>query len=114
ITIIAHPGASVPPAHADPAQLETALLNLVVNARDAMPNGGRLSIETASRRLGPEDAGAASELEPGEYVVIAVSDNGTGMPPEVAARAFDPYFTTKARGKGSGLGLSMVHGFVKQ
>jgi PAS domain S-box-containing protein len=114
ITIIAHPGSSVPPAHADPGQLETALLNLVVNARDAMPNGGRLSIETAHRRLGPEYALATGDVQPGDYVMIAVSDNGTGMPAQVLARAFDPYFTTKERGKGSGLGLSMVHGFVKQ
>src|SRR5690606_20538239 len=114
ITIIAHPGARVPPAHADPNQLETALLNLVVNARDAMPNGGRLCIETSLRHLGPEYAAAAGDVQPGDYVVITVSDNGMGMTPEVLARAFDPYFTTKERGKGSGLGLSMVHGFVKQ
>ena len=114
ITIIAHPGADVPLAHADPSQLETALLNLVVNARDAMPNGGRLSIETSSRYLDSEYTLTAGDLQPGRYVAIAVSDNGTGMPPEVLARAFDPYFTTKERGKGSGLGLSMVHGFVKQ
>jgi PAS domain S-box-containing protein len=113
IAIIAYPGADVPAAHADPAQLETALLNLVVNARDAMPNGGRLSIETATCYLDGDDA-ASGDLQPGHYVLIAVSDNGTGMPPEVLARAFDPYFSTKERGKGSGLGLSMVHGFAKQ
>ena len=114
ITIIAHPGANVPPAHADPGQLETALLNLVVNARDAMPNGGRLFIETGVRYLDPQYVKPVGDLQPGDYVMLAVSDNGTGMPPEVLARAFDPYFTTKERGKGSGLGLSMVHGFVKQ
>jgi PAS domain S-box-containing protein len=114
ITIIAHPGSSVPPAHADPAQLETALLNLVVNARDAMPHGGRLSIETGTRTFDSEYALQAGDVDPGRYVMIAVSDNGSGMPREVLARAFDPYFTTKERGKGSGLGLSMVHGFVKQ
>jgi signal transduction histidine kinase len=114
ITIIAYPGADVPAAHADPAQLETALLNLVVNARDAMPNGGRLSIETATRYLDADYSPASGDLQPGHYVMIAVSDNGTGMPPEVLTRAFHPYFTTKERGKGSGLGLSMVHGFVKQ
>jgi PAS domain S-box-containing protein len=114
IAIIAYPGADVPAAHADPAQLETALLNLVVNARDAMPNGGRLSIETATRYLDAAPSPASGDLQPGHYVMIAVSDNGIGMPSEVLARAFDPYFSTKERGKGSGLGLSMVHGFVKQ
>jgi PAS domain S-box-containing protein len=114
ITIIAHPGSDVPAAHADPGQLETALLNLVVNARDAMPHGGRLSIETGARELDGDYALQAGDVDPGRYVMIAVSDNGSGMPPDVLARAFDPYFTTKERGKGSGLGLSMVHGFVKQ
>jgi PAS domain S-box-containing protein len=114
ITILAYPDANVPKAHADPGQLETALLNLVVNSRDAMPDGGRLSIETAVRRLDGEYAGSIGDIPPGDYVMIAVSDNGSGMPEAVVKRAFDPYFTTKERGKGSGLGLSMVHGFVKQ
>ena len=114
VTILAYPDANVPKAHADPGQLETALLNLVVNARDAMPNGGRLSIETAARRLDEDYAGSIGDIQAGDYVMIAVSDNGTGMPESVVKRAFDPYFTTKERGKGSGLGLSMVHGFVKQ
>jgi PAS domain S-box-containing protein len=97
----------------DPNQLENALLNLCINARDAMPEGGRLTIETANRWL---DDRAASErdLPSGQYVSLCVSDTGTGMPPEVIARAFDPFFTTKAIGHGTGLGLSMIYGFVRQ
>ena len=97
----------------DPGQLENALLNLCINARDAMPGGGRLTIETANRWL---DARAASErdMAPGQYVSLCVSDNGTGMSAEVAARAFDPFFTTKPIGQGTGLGLSMIYGFVRQ
>ena len=114
ITILAHPDPGVPQTLADPGQLETALLNLVVNARDAMPNGGRLTIESGVRDLDAEYAEDAGDLKTGRYVMIAVSDNGAGMSEEVLKRAFDPYFTTKARGKGSGLGLSMVHGFAKQ
>ena len=114
ITILAHPEPSVAQAMADPGQLETALLNLVVNARDAMPNGGRLTIESGVRDLDAEYAEDAGDVKVGRYVMIAVSDNGAGMSAEVLKQAFDPYFTTKARGKGSGLGLSMVHGFAKQ
>lgn len=114
ITILAYPDPNVPQAHADPGQLETALLNLVVNARDAMPTGGRLSIETARRSLDTDYAEQVGDVQAGDYVMIAVTDNGTGMPETVVKQAFDPYFTTKERGKGSGLGLSMVHGFVKQ
>ena len=114
ITILAYPDPNVPKVHADPAQLETALLNLVVNARDAMPQGGRLSIETSVRSLDPDYAEQFGDVLPGRYVMIAVSDNGSGMPEHIVKQAFDPYFTTKERGKGSGLGLSMVHGFVKQ
>ena len=97
----------------DPNQLENALLNLCINARDAMPGGGRLSIETANRWL-DERAAQERDLPPGQYVSLCVSDTGTGMPPEVAARVFDPFFTTKPVGQGTGLGLSMIHGFARQ
>jgi PAS domain S-box-containing protein len=98
---------------ADPNELESALLNLAVNARDAMPVGGRLTIATASAHLDPGEA-AARDMAPGDYLLIAVSDTGTGMTPETAARAFEPFFTTKEVGQGSGLGLPQVYGFVKQ
>jgi len=97
----------------DPHQLETALLNLAINARDAMPKGGQLIFATANTVLGNEEAHAAG-LPPGHYVAIRVSDSGTGMSPDVIQRAFDPFFTTKPIGQGTGLGLSMVYGFVKQ
>ncbi len=97
----------------DPNQLENALLNLCINARDAMPNGGRLTIETCNKWF--DDLNAKErDVPPGQYILISVSDTGTGMSPEVIARAFDPFFTTKPIGAGTGLGLSMVYGFVRQ
>ena len=97
----------------DPPQLENALLNLCINARDAMPEGGRIYIETANRTLDARMA-RMRDLEPGEYIALSVTDNGCGMPPEVIAKAFDPFFTTKPIGVGTGLGLSMIYGFVRQ
>jgi PAS domain S-box-containing protein len=97
----------------DPNQLENALLNLCINARDAMPNGGRITIETANKWL-DQRAARERELPPGQYLCLSVSDTGTGMSPEVVRRAFDPFFTTKPIGQGTGLGLSMIYGFVRQ
>ena len=97
----------------DPNQLENALLNLCLNARDAMPEGGRITIETANKWL-DERTARERDLPPGQYVSLCVTDTGTGMAPEVIARAFDPFFTTKPMGQGTGLGLSMIYGFVRQ
>ena len=102
------------PALADPAQIEAALVNLILNARDAMPNGGRLTIRTGNVEVQPAGPLADAGLAAGEYVSISVSDTGIGIPPGNLDRVFEPFFTTKEMGKGTGLGLSIIYGFVKQ
>jgi PAS domain S-box-containing protein len=106
--------AGVWPVEVDAHQLEAALLNLAVNARDAMPDGGKLTIETSNAFLDQDYCSANPEVMPGQYAMIAVSDNGTGMTKHVADRAFEPFFSTKGAGQGTGLGLSQVYGFIKQ
>jgi signal transduction histidine kinase/CheY-like chemotaxis protein len=102
------------PALVDPTQLELVILNLAINARDAMPTGGRLTIETHNWQGKVGFPGFPEDLDPGDYVLVRVSDEGVGMSPEVVARAFEPFFTTKEAGRGTGLGLSQVYGFVRQ
>jgi hypothetical protein len=102
------------PCRADPAQLENALLNLTINARDAMPDGGELVLEASNATLNEDDVLSAPEVPAGDYLRISVRDTGIGMSNEVQARAFEPFFTTKEVGAGSGLGLSMIYGFVRQ
>ena len=102
------------PTKCDPNQLESAILNLAINARDAMPQGGQITLRTANVQLPSTQVGPDEFLEPGDYVKVTVADTGTGMPQEVIDRAFDPFFTTKPIGQGTGLGLSMVYGFARQ
>ncbi|WP_420105139.1 ATP-binding protein [Herbaspirillum huttiense] len=113
ITLEVVTAVSLWPTFVDGPQLESALLNLCINARDAMPDGGRLTIETANKWLDDKWA-QERDLPTGQYVCVSVTDNGSGMPPDVLARAFDPFFTTKPIGEGTGLGLSMVYGFARQ
>ncbi|HUL10156.1 MAG TPA: PAS domain S-box protein, partial [Candidatus Acidoferrum sp.] len=108
------PGADLWPASADRGQVENALLNLAINARDAMPGGGKLMIETRNVHLDDDYAAHNNDVTVGDYVMLAVTDTGTGMASEVLERAFEPFFTTKGVGKGTGLGLSMIYGFAKQ
>ncbi|MGP0090271.1 MAG: PAS-domain containing protein [Xanthobacteraceae bacterium] len=107
-------GSALPPVRVDAAQLEAALVNMAINARDAMPRGGTLRIAIEPAAFGAEDAASYPEIAPGQYTVISISDTGEGMSPEVLARVFEPFFTTKSPGEGTGLGLSMVYGFMKQ
>jgi signal transduction histidine kinase len=111
VKIVAHP--ELWNSVVDPNQLENALLNLAINARDAMPDGGKIVIETSNKTL-DERVATSLDMPAGDYVGVSVSDNGVGMTPDVVARAFDPFYTTKPLGMGTGLGLSMIHGFVRQ
>lgn len=114
ISIEVSPGNALWLALVDPGQVDDALLNLAINARDAMPDGGHLVIETANVALSGDYAAEHIEVKPGDYVLLSVSDTGSGMPPNVVARAFEPFYTTKDVGRGTGLGLSQIYGWVKQ
>jgi CheY-like chemotaxis protein len=99
---------------ADPSEMENVILNLAINARDAMPKGGRIAIKTSNVALSSLDLASSPHAAPGEFVMLSVADNGSGMPPEVLARAFEPFFTTKEPGRGTGLGLATIYGFVRR
>jgi CheY-like chemotaxis protein len=102
------------PTRADPDQFQSAIVNMAVNSRDAMPQGGKLVIETRNIVLDADHSDYQSELQPGQYVQLSISDTGTGMEPAICNRVFEPFFTTKEKARGTGLGLAMVYGFVKQ
>ena len=114
IVLLIDPGPSLWAVKADPGQIEQVLMNLASNAKDAMPDGGRLTISTANDNLGPDDAAALVGIEPGRFVRLSVADSGHGIPDHVRAHIFEPFFTTKEQGKGTGLGLATVYGIVKQ
>jgi signal transduction histidine kinase len=111
--LISRPGEDLWPCVADPSQINDAILNLAINARDAMPGGGMLAIETNNAQLDEYYAAQELEVVPGDYVQLTISDTETGMPPEVLDHVFEPFFTTKEQDRGTGLGLSMVYGFAK-
>ena len=114
VEVLTVPGRDLGSVKADPGQIEQVIMNLALNARDAMPNGGKLTLETENMELDVSYAREHEPLQPGRYVMLAVSDTGTGMSPDTQAHIFEPFFTTKEVGKGTGLGLSMVYGIVKQ
>ena len=114
VAVTFEPDPGLPPCRTDPAQLEAAVLNLAINARDAMPDGGRLRITTGTATLDAAALAGNSEAQPGRFVTVVVADTGSGMTPDVVAKAFEPFFTTKPIGEGTGLGLSQVFGFARQ
>ena len=114
IELVVLPGKDLGYVEADPGQIEQVLINLSVNSRDAMPEGGKITIETANVDLEEAESSAYDSIEPGSYVMISVSDTGIGMTEEVKSHLFEPFFTTKDIGDGTGLGLATVYGIVKQ